>query len=211
MGTKVPYDTCSICLDWDTYRKAQATFRPGVDKHPGDAVLRWHKAKKQRDGVGIRGLSITRKDYCEHASRQMNRILPDGRKVFVYNDYPKFFDISFVFIGADRTAKTMLKIAGEGAMSSALLAEKLGYDESAEVLAPAFEMEKAASAPDPDQLKTAFFGKLAKNKQGEMENRINSYMEAATSAPKFTPAPAKTAAPKPKAAPLAATSDDCPW
>jgi hypothetical protein len=35
------------------------------------------------------------------------RILPDGRKVFVYNDFPRFFDISFVLIGADRTARVM--------------------------------------------------------------------------------------------------------
>ena len=175
MGTKVPYDTCSICLDWDTYRKAQATFRPGVDKHPGDAVLRWHKAKRQKDGKGIRGVSITRKDYCDHASKMMNRILPDGRKVFVYNDYPKFFDISFVFIGADRTAKTMLKIAGGGrvySLPSAEVAEKLGYDESAEVLEPAFVMEKAASVPDEDLLKTSFLGKLAKNKSGEMTKDV---------------------------------------
>jgi len=114
MGCKVPYDTCSICLDWATYRKAQATFIPGKDKSPGEAILRCHKALKAKNGKGIRGVSITRADYCDHAKKQMNKILPDGRKVFVYNDYPKFFDISFVFIGADKTAKTMMKIAGGG-------------------------------------------------------------------------------------------------
>lgn len=55
--------------------------------------------------------SKTPKDYCEHASTMMNKILPDGRKVAVRNDFPKFFDISFVFIGADKTAKTMAKLA----------------------------------------------------------------------------------------------------
>lgn len=58
--------------------------------------------------------SKTRNDYCDHALRMMNKILPDGRKVAVRNDYPKFFDISFVFIGADKTAKVMAKLAQKG-------------------------------------------------------------------------------------------------
>lgn len=58
--------------------------------------------------------SKTPKDYCEHAARMMNKILPDGRKVAVRNDFPRFFDISFVFIGADKTAKVMAKIAQQG-------------------------------------------------------------------------------------------------
>lgn len=58
--------------------------------------------------------SKTRNDYCEHALRMMNKILPDGRKVAVRNDHPKFFDISFVFIGADKTAKVMAKLAQKG-------------------------------------------------------------------------------------------------
>ena len=114
MGCKVPYDTCSICLDWGAYRKALATFNPLRHKSPGDAALEYHKKLKADGGEGIRGLSITRHDYCDHAKRMMNRILPDGRKVFVYNDFPKFFDISFVFVGADKTAKVMMKIAEEG-------------------------------------------------------------------------------------------------
>lgn len=186
MGTKVPYDTCSICLDWDTYRKAQATFIPGKDKHAGDAVLRWHKQKP------IRGVSITRKDYCEHARKMMNRILPDGRKVFVYNDYPKFFDISFVFIGADRTAKTILKIAGDSRVlyshGSAKLAEDLGYDEAAAVLAPAFSFtEKVASAlGDEDLLKSAFLAKDAKDKQSEMVKDVMPSQFASKAVPVLT-------------------------
>lgn len=58
--------------------------------------------------------SKTRHDYCHHASTMMNKILPDGRKVAVRNDYPKFFDISFVFIGADKTAKVLAKLAQKG-------------------------------------------------------------------------------------------------
>lgn len=143
MGCKVPFDTCSICLDWEKYEEARATFDEARHKHPGDAILEFHKRMKQ-SGRGIRGLSITRADYCEHAKNSMNKILPDGRKVFVYNDFPRFFDISYVFIGADKIAKAMLKIAGEGrrhfflekqasaeieVVGSAEIAEALGLEE----------------------------------------------------------------------------------
>ena len=40
-----------------------------------------------------------------------NKILPDGRRICVINTLPRFFDISFVFIGADKTAKVMAKLA----------------------------------------------------------------------------------------------------
>jgi hypothetical protein len=56
--------------------------------------------------------SRTRKDYCSCVRELgMNKVLDDGRKVGVINWYPRFFDISFVFIGADKTAKCMAKLA----------------------------------------------------------------------------------------------------
>jgi hypothetical protein len=156
MGTRVPFDTSSITLDWETYRKAQATFDSKKHRSPGDAVLEFHKDLIKRVGHGIRGVSITRNDYDEFTRKNLNRILPDGRKVFVFNDYPRFFDISFVFIGADKTAKVMMKIAGEGKsyffMGGAELAEKLGYDES---------------IPEGDKLAAVFF-KGAKDKGAEI-------------------------------------------
>lgn len=141
MGCKVPFDTCCICLNWDEYRKGQANYDKSKHKHPGEAVLELHKKLKAERGYGIRGVSITRADYCEHAKNQMSDILPGGKKVWVFNDYPKFFDISFVFIGADRTAKTMMKIADGGTKvswnigGSAEIAEKLGYVEDLEKVA----------------------------------------------------------------------------
>ena len=53
----------------------------------------------------------TRADYCQHARFQMNQILPDGRKVYVHNPSPDFFDISRVFRPADRTGYTLKKVA----------------------------------------------------------------------------------------------------
>ena len=177
MGCKVPYDTCSICLDWKLYRDAQATFKPGKHKSPGEAVLQYHKTVRK-----IRGLSITRADYCEHAKRSMNHILPDGRKVFVYNDYPKFFDISFVFIGADKTAKVMMKISSavpRSYPSAAEMAEKLGYDES-QVLT------KTAGSIDEEVLERAFGKGAAVKKKSEILKDVIPSQFAGKAVPAIT-------------------------
>jgi len=66
--------------------------------------------------------SKTRNDYCEHMRPGPekkgiwgpNKILADGRQICVYNTLPRFFDISFVFIGADKIAKAMAKLASRG-------------------------------------------------------------------------------------------------
>ena len=156
MGARVKFDTCSICLDWEKYAVARATFDPKIHKSPDAAILAYHLKSP------IRGLSRTRKDYCEHARKMMNRILPDGRKVFVYNDYPNFFDISFVFIGADKTAKVMAFMSGgQEKLGGAELAEKLGYVEEEGT-------EKTASATEEDGEYTSIFGKGAAFKRAEI-------------------------------------------
>lgn len=139
MGSKVPFDTCSITLDKAEYNKAWGTFDPKLHKHPGEAILAHHKKLRQRRGRGIEGLSITRRDYSDWCLNHMNKILPDGRKVWVYNDFPRFFDLSYVFIGADKIAKSMWKIADGGRvysfMSSAEVAETVGRADDGEKLA----------------------------------------------------------------------------
>jgi len=176
MGCKVPFDTCSICLDWDLYKKAQGSFEKGKHRHPGEAVLAMHKALKSNGGKGIRGLSITRADYCEHALKSMNKILPDGRKVFVYNDYPKFFDISFVFIGADKTAKVMMKIASKSYffLSGAEAGEEVYEDgESTEKTAQVQNFKLALS-------------KDAKDKEGEITKDVFPSQFASKAVPLLT-------------------------
>lgn len=182
-NSKVPFDTCSICLDTHLYQEALQQFNPKRHKHPGFAVLEFHKDLQSRYGQGIRGLSITRADYCEHMRRMPNRILPDGRKVFVYNDFPRFFDISVVFIGADKTAKSMMKIA-EGSQlfwfvgPSVEVAEKLGYVEDA--------FEKTASLGD-SLLKISFLGKDASHfKQSEIEKEVIPSQFAGKAVPLLT-------------------------
>lgn len=57
----------------------------------------------------------TRKDYCDHLRYSMNKIPPGHSKIaYALNTIPKFFDISFVLIGADRIAKVMKKVANSG-------------------------------------------------------------------------------------------------
>jgi hypothetical protein len=167
MGSKVPWDLCSICADWDAYRKALATYDPKQHRHPGVAVLEFHKKLKEKNGVGIRGLSITRSDYCEHAGKAMNKILPDGRKVCVYNFFPRFFDISFVFIGADRTAKVMvfIKRVGFYELPSVMVAENLGLHDK-DIPEPG---EKKASIDD--HLLEQLFKKDAAEKQS-MDKKV---------------------------------------
>jgi len=178
MGTKVPFDTCSICLDWNMYREALDTFDPKKHKHPGMAALEFHKQHRK-----IQGLSITRADYCEHAIKHMNRIFPDGKKAFVLNDWPAFFDISFVFIGADKTAKTMLFIFSSSVphaavRGSAQLAEDLGVREPD-------EGSKTASVHD-EILKQAFGGKFAKQKRGEIDKDVIPSQFAGKAVPLLT-------------------------
>jgi hypothetical protein len=69
-----------------------------------------------------RNKSKTKDDYCQCIKRYgMGHIFDDGRIVGVENPYPRFFDISFVFIGADRTAKAMAKLAAMTEMPSGLI------------------------------------------------------------------------------------------
>lgn len=94
-----------------------------------------------------------RSEYCSHMRDMPGKILPDGRKVFVYNPYPRFFDISFVFIGADRTSFVLEKVASVGTAASMIGGAALGGG------------IQAFSGSDHDRLKRvaagAFGGSLA--------------------------------------------------
>lgn len=73
----------------------------------------------------------TRAQYCEHLKYYLGKIHPGtGKFAFAINTRPKFFDISYVLIGADRIAKSLKKVANLSAnlsetVSSAFIAEKL--------------------------------------------------------------------------------------
>lgn len=114
MGSKVPYDECSIC--------------------------------------GNRAPKI--EDYCDHAKTMMNRVMPDGRKVYVINRKPKFFDISFVHVPADRTAYTLRKVAEyvedePSAVKTAKELKQAGIKES--TIVKMIEGEVDYAGPDPSR------------------------------------------------------------
>lgn len=96
MGCKVPFDVCSICGDMDL-------IRPYLGKP--QEIVRMHKQRP------IRGISTTTQEYCQHLKFELNKIYPDGQRVMMLNIHPRFFDISFVFIGADKTSKMLAKLA----------------------------------------------------------------------------------------------------
>lgn len=56
-------------------------------------------------------VSRNRAEYCTHLSTQLKQFMPDGRKVFSYNYFPLFFDISKVGMPADRSAWLLKKVA----------------------------------------------------------------------------------------------------
>ena len=64
-----------------------------------------------------------RGEYCPHLRYQMNKILQDGRRVCAYNILPKFFDISFVTIGAEKASHVLKKVAGQGLVPNVSSAE----------------------------------------------------------------------------------------
>lgn len=102
MGCKVPFDLCSVCTDWAALKEARALYNPKTMIHWGVAALLYHRKVKP-----IRGLAPKPEDWCSCMKTMRNKVLPSGLKVFVYNDLPRFFDISAVLIGADRTACVM--------------------------------------------------------------------------------------------------------
>ena len=81
----------------------------------GDPVATSMGCKVLHDVCSICGNKApTREDYCVHARYHMGEIYPDGRKVFVRNPKPRFFDNSFVRKGADASAFILAKVASEG-------------------------------------------------------------------------------------------------
>lgn len=72
----------------------------------------------------------SRQEYCEHLRGQLNRLYPDGRKVFAINNGPlTFFDISIVVRPADVNSSILQKVADSHTIGSAELAEMEGLTE----------------------------------------------------------------------------------
>lgn len=184
MGCKVPYDLCTRCTDWD-----RITGNPKVD-------LENHRKDP------IRGLSETTKDYCEHLTHELGRIYSDGVKAGMVNLHPRFFDLSVVFIGADKTSKVMAKLAGRcpirekaaicgsckdcdissshvyevwtGGREKVAGMEKTAAKEDL-MLKEAFGLEEWTS-PEEDRQMNRYFQKW-KQKRAEIEKKVRSNFE----------------------------------
>ena len=95
----------------------------------------------------------TPKDYCEHVTKRgLNYVYPDGRKVFVYNPSPDFFDISIVIVPADKTACVLAKIFGSKAVNKIAADPLRGFRELALPSSMHAELVKSASVITPMSL-----------------------------------------------------------
>lgn len=142
IGMRVPFDVEVISADYEAHNRALATFDPKIHKSPAHAVLMYHKMHP------ITGLSVTKDDYTDLGKHSINKVFPDGKKVMLDNTFPRFFDISFVFIGAEKPAKVMYKFAS-GASKDDVRYERVCIGDHCESFVPSgavmYELEKTAS------------------------------------------------------------------
>jgi hypothetical protein len=178
MGCRVPFDVLSTSSDWGEYEKALATYDPAKHKLPADAILHYHDHIKH-----IYGLSRTRKDYTDEMLFHANEVRRDGRKIYVENPYPFFFDISAVGVPADQTAWAMMKLGSRCAITGTKCAGQCGagtcqqYTLPGAILEERFDMlmDKAAS------LHTASLGKGAVVRKGaDIEKQVSPQMQQQT-------------------------------
>lgn len=60
-------------------------------------------------------------EHCDHFKHHRMQLLDDGSRCFVYNDDPKFYDISGVDVPADRIAFVLRKVASGAQVKTAAL------------------------------------------------------------------------------------------
>jgi hypothetical protein len=105
----------------------------------------------------------TKDEYCTCVKQiGMGKILDDGRQIGVANPHPRFFDISFVFVGADKTSWATAKLASAGNIPQSVLDAELLYGppiaQEGLVKAASYEMPTESRtyevAGHPDTVKT---------------------------------------------------------
>jgi hypothetical protein len=111
-----------------------------VTKLPADAVRKLENDEPVHLSMGCRvshdvcsicgNPAPSPKNYCEHVTKYgLNYVFPDGRKVYVLNPNPDFFDISIVIVPADKTACVLAKIFGATKTAQAMLDPYRGFRE----------------------------------------------------------------------------------
>ena len=111
--------------------------------------------------------SETRDDYCVHMKTMPGKILPDGRKVFVYNPNPTFFDLSKVVRPAGHIEYMIKKI------------NVVPKRNPAEIIVKNMDVTPMQKAASIDKISEEEFNKRFANikKLSEMEKIINGELE----------------------------------
>jgi len=131
----------------------------------------------------------TSQDHCHHIKFQLGEVLRDGRRVYMKNPKPKYFDISLVFKPADRIAYTLKKVAaaGNGVIGGHELAEiyglrPLGDPKYAALRALASIVKEVPlqlrKAVTPSKLKTSTLGELRKQAQIHGIDHLVSFLSS---------------------------------
>lgn len=113
----VPYSTYN-----EPMRRVELIVAAGREKAPdivsraenGEPLAFSMACKVQWDRCSICGNKAHKKsEYCDHIRHNLLNIMSDGRQVFMVNEDPTFFDISYVLKPADKTAMMLSKVAGQ--------------------------------------------------------------------------------------------------
>jgi hypothetical protein len=132
---KVKYDRCSICDN-------KASTRAKYCKHLKNYMM-----------------VIVTKELAEQWSKETGKKILPGTQVFCFNDFPRFFDLSKVFLGADKISYVLGKAAHNGFINySADIAEVEGVTDEM--------VDKVAMA--------AKKGEMDKNIPGAFESKNNN-------------------------------------
>tara|TARA_Y100001938_G_scaffold151168_1_gene246801 strand:- start:5758 stop:7581 length:1824 start_codon:yes stop_codon:yes gene_type:complete len=86
----------------------------------------------------------TRAEYCDHLTKSIGKVLPDGKRVYAVNTMPKFFDISVVTIPADRTASFLSKVASDNSGQKIVRSSIEGSEKLKETLEKVANLESRA-------------------------------------------------------------------
>jgi len=142
MGCRVKYDRCSIC---DNKAKTTKDYCYHLKNFMG---------------------KIATKEQADKWSRETGRLILPGTSIFAYNDKPKFFDISKVYVGADSTAYILGKVASNtNVIKSADIAEAHGVtDEMID------QLDKLSAIGKAGQIKKV--GDIEKEIDGGIDGQI---------------------------------------
>jgi len=103
-----PMHRVELLLSLDNRKASDIVERIENDEFPAVSM----GCKVKYDVCSICGNKApTRKQYCDHAKYHLGELLPSGKKIFVWNPSPRFFDISIVRRPADRVGFMMKKVA----------------------------------------------------------------------------------------------------